>query len=119
MATSKKLPVNNLVTTKLTAKKRDIFLSHIQFFLSEVFLNQQLTHPHLLVAFSGGLDSTVLLHALSKLQTELPFKLSAMHVHHGLSANADAWESFCAETCNKLNISLSVSQVQIDKNCCN
>ncbi|MGB9577811.1 MAG: ATP-binding protein, partial [Halothiobacillaceae bacterium] len=45
-----------------------------------------------LVAFSGGLDSTVLLHLLSRLRDadELA-SLTAVHVHHGLQAQADHW----------------------------
>ena len=42
-------------------------------------------------AFSGGLDSTVLLDLLAKLRDEQGFALCALHVHHGLSRNADRW----------------------------
>lgn len=46
------------------------------------------------IAFSGGLDSTVLLHLLATLATTetLP-PLSAVHVHHGLQTSADAWRA--------------------------
>ena len=61
------------------------------------------------VALSGGLDSVVLLHALSVLrtETELPFALQAIHVHHGLSPNAEGWAQFCAELCEKLAVPLA------------
>ena len=44
----------------------------------------------LYVGFSGGLDSTVLLHALIA-EPALLKRVKAVHVHHGLSVNADAW----------------------------
>lgn len=98
-----------------SANKRGSILNHLKLFLEDVFSGQQLNNPKLLVAFSGGLDSAVLLHGLHKLQAEVSFQLSAMHVHHGLSENADSWTKFCAETCAKLNIPLTVSKVEVDK----
>lgn len=51
------------------------------------------------VAYSGGLDSSVLLHALAELasQGQLDQPLCAIHIHHGLSQHADAWQAHCAE----------------------
>ncbi|MDO8270864.1 MAG: tRNA lysidine(34) synthetase TilS [Gammaproteobacteria bacterium] len=70
----------------------------------------------LVVAFSGGLDSSVLLWALYRLlQQSNPnaFGLSAIHVNHGLSPNAASWQQFCADTCARLGIELSVERVHI------
>ena len=53
----------------------------------------------LLVAFSGGLDSSVLLHALAALRRQRPLQLRALHVHHGLSAFADRWVEHCRSRC--------------------
>lgn len=47
----------------------------------------------LLVAFSGGRDSTVLLDALVRLRG--PAQLVAWHVHHGLQPGADRWLAWC------------------------
>lgn len=58
----------------------------------------------LCVAFSGGVDSTVLLHLLAGLRDGFGFELVAAHVHHGLSANADAWLASCARQCAALGI---------------
>lgn len=58
----------------------------------------------LCVAFSGGADSTVLLHVLAGLRGSFGFELVAAHVHHGLSANADAWLEFCAGQCTTLRV---------------
>ena len=72
--------------------------------------------PTLLLALSGGLDSIVLLHLLAQARLAIPFQLHAMHVHHGLSANADGWADFCAAQCGKLNVPLQVVHVNVAKN---
>ena len=66
------------------------------------------------IAFSGGLDSTVLLHLLAFLaNTETLPPLSAVHVHHGLQAAADAWPAHCQSICDNLGVPLSVKRVQV------
>ena len=72
--------------------------------------------PTLLVAFSGGVDSCVLLHALAQAKKPRHFNLQAMHVHHGLSPNADAWTEFCAKTCAAYQVPLEVVKVKVEKN---
>ncbi len=57
-----------------------------------------------MVALSGGVDSIVLLHGLAALRGELALDLRAVHVNHGLSPNADAWERFCGETSAALGV---------------
>ena len=70
--------------------------------------------PHgrrLVIALSGGLDSMVLLDACCELQPEWISQFSggvrAIHVHHGLSVNADRWLAFCEQQCAKRAICLS------------
>ncbi|RON56932.1 tRNA lysidine(34) synthetase TilS [Pseudomonas frederiksbergensis] len=66
------------------------------------------------IAFSGGLDSTVLLHLLAHLaKTESLPALSAIHVHHGLQAAADAWPEHCRSVCDALGVPLEVVRVQV------
>ena len=66
------------------------------------------------VAFSGGLDSTVLLHLLVQLrQTHSLPPITAVHVHHGLQATADAWPAHCQALCDELNVPLQVIRVQV------
>ena len=66
------------------------------------------------VALSGGLDSTVLLHLLIQLrQTHSLPPISAVHVHHGLQAAADAWPVHCQALCDELNVPLQVIRVQV------
>lgn len=66
------------------------------------------------VALSGGLDSTVLLHLLAGLaQREALPPLSAIHIHHGLQAAADAWPAHCHKLCAALAVPLQVTYVQV------
>ena len=67
------------------------------------------------VGLSGGLDSVVLLHLLNGLQERHGFTLLALHVHHGLSANADAWGTFCRRQCRSLGIPFRASKVKVAK----
>jgi tRNA(Ile)-lysidine synthase len=65
------------------------------------------------VAYSGGLDSTVLLHVLAGTPSARDRGLRAWHVHHGLQAQADAWAAHCQATCDRLGIALTVSRVPV------
>ena len=68
------------------------------------------------VALSGGSDSSVLLHAMAALHAKSSptWALSAHHVHHGLSRNADAWVAHCEAACVALNVPLSIERVIVD-----
>lgn len=65
-----------------------------------------------LVAYSGGLDSTVLLHALAQLEPRPP--LCALHIHHGLQPDADAWQAHCEATCAALGLVCHSLRVQVE-----
>lgn len=67
------------------------------------------------VGFSGGLDSAVLLDILSERGAEAGFKVGALHVHHGLSPNADQWVKFCERFCANHGVPLAVEYVRIDQ----
>lgn len=67
-----------------------------------------------LVAFSGGLDSTVLLHQLVCWRERDPtLQLRAIHIHHGLSANADSWVAHCQQVCQQWQVPLVVERVTL------
>ncbi|MCP5090392.1 MAG: tRNA lysidine(34) synthetase TilS [Gammaproteobacteria bacterium] len=57
-----------------------------------------------IIAFSGGLDSTVLLHALVSLREELGLPLLAIHVDHGLQEDSGAWSEHCREVARELGV---------------
>jgi tRNA(Ile)-lysidine synthase len=77
---------------------------------------QPLPLAPLVVGFSGGLDSTVLLHALAALPEARTNGLRALHVHHGLHADADAWAAHCEGICADLDIPLQVLRVAVNAN---
>lgn len=60
------------------------------------------------VAFSGGPDSHVLLHALAALRGELPGGLRAVHVNHRLHPQAASWATHCERVCRSLSIPFAV-----------
>lgn len=70
----------------------------------------------IMVAFSGGVDSTVLLYTLADLRETRPqLDLRALHVNHQLQASAEAWEAHCRKICASLEIPLIVEKVLVDQ----
>ena len=62
-----------------------------------------------LLAYSGGMDSHVLLHALAHLQSIGKIQqLRAIHIDHGLQAESSAWSNHCKETAGALGVSCEV-----------
>ncbi len=69
-----------------------------------------------LVAFSGGLDSTTLLHLLAHDASLRARGLRALHVHHGLHPQADRWAAHCRDICAAWDIPLRVLRVEVERN---
>jgi len=70
------------------------------------------------VALSGGRDSMVLLDLLARLAATRGTgirRVVAIHVHHGLSANADAWVAHCEAECERLRVPLAVRRVEVKR----
>ena len=65
------------------------------------------------LGLSGGADSTVLLHVLRTLAPAYGYKLRAVHVHHGISPNSDAWARFCRRLCRDWRVPLSTLRVDV------
>lgn len=70
---------------------------------------------HLVVALSGGVDSVVLLDLLAALSVQMQFTLSAVHVNHGISANAGKWSKFCRDLCRLKGIPLKIIRLKISR----
>lgn len=68
--------------------------------------------PRYLVAYSGGVDSHVLLQALVQLRAQFPgVELRALHVNHGLHASAADWAQHCERVCAALDVVCDVRRV--------
>jgi tRNA(Ile)-lysidine synthase len=68
-----------------------------------------------IVAYSGGVDSHVLLHQLSLAAAAQQISVKAIHVNHGLHPDADQWTSHCLQECQKINIPLQVHSININR----
>lgn len=81
---------------------RDRFLTRL-----DEHLRHDLEVPEgarLCVAFSGGGDSTAALAALAALSPVRGFRVEAVHVHHGLNADADRWQALARATAEALQV---------------
>ncbi len=83
--------------------------------LLDTLLKQLKSFPpshHYRVAYSGGCDSHVLLHALAAIRDHLAApKLSALHINHGLADEADAWAAHCEKVAADLGIAIQIVDV--------
>ncbi len=75
--------------------------------IDEIWFNKLLAYNHLIVGYSGGLDSTVLLHYLAS-HPQAARSVRAVHINHGLSENANAWQQHCQQFCSERGIGLSI-----------
>jgi tRNA(Ile)-lysidine synthase len=75
----------------------------------------ELRGRRVVAGLSGGVDSVVLLEVLRRIERQRGFRLSALHVHHGLSPHADEWARFCRALCRKWRIPLTVRRVKVQK----
>lgn len=67
-----------------------------------------------ILALSGGLDSRVLLHLMGRFIRQYPhYQCLAVHVHHGLSANADTWSQRCQQWAQEEGIECQIESVTL------
>ena len=85
--------------------------------LADFFTVHHVTGKHLCVGLSGGVDSVVLLHAMHRFRQNNAeqFHLSAVHVHHGLSARADDWADFCICLCQSYDVPCEMIRVCVPR----
>jgi tRNA(Ile)-lysidine synthase len=84
----------------------------MQLTLDPTLIQHLETYPKIWIGLSGGLDSVVLLHVLSQ-NPALKTKLSALHIHHGLSPHASDWQRFCEYLCQNLGIAFETEKVSL------
>lgn len=66
------------------------------------------------IAYSGGVDSHVLLHATAQLRPQLPnIEIHALHIHHGLQPQANEWVQHCYQVCEQLQIPCHICYVKV------
>lgn len=66
------------------------------------------------VAFSGGVDSTVLLHIMAQLRNHFGFSLTALHVSHNLQAESSQWALHCEQFCEQLGVTFAHTSLNLD-----
>lgn len=79
----------------------------------KIFLQSDHTNT-IVVGLSGGVDSVVLLHSI--VQLGLSKRIMAVHVHHGLSSNADDWLTHCERLCGVLAVEFYSHRVSLNSN---
>ena len=67
------------------------------------------------IAYSGGIDSTVLLHAASIACASSGHALKAIHIDHQIHADSNAWSKHCQQQCDVLNIDIEVLRVDVEQ----
>ena len=93
---------------------------HIGEVVASALTSASRSHPEaiqpeaIVVAYSGGVDSSLLLYALHMFGRQSSIPIHAVHVHHGLSPNADDWQRHCEYQCRKLGIPFTAYKVSVD-----
>jgi len=86
-------------------------------------LNDQQLHQYLssltssksfLIAYSGGLDSHVLLHLMKTISQTSDINIRALYVNHGLQKEADSWAKHCQKICQNMQIPFDIVKLTLD-----
>ncbi|MFK7794419.1 MAG: tRNA lysidine(34) synthetase TilS [Gammaproteobacteria bacterium] len=87
-----------------------VILDKLQDSLSSIDVNKSIY-----IAYSGGIDSTVLLHATNIACQQSNHSLTAIHINHQIHANSSQWAEHCIEQCRKLNIEINTICVDVEQ----
>ena len=68
-------------------------------------------HAGYLIAYSGGADSTALLHLFAEANSAN--NVRAIHINHGIQSQAQCWQEHCQRTCDQLNITLIIEHANL------
>lgn len=79
--------------------------------LAKHFLDQYGNEKNIWIAYSGGVDSHVLLHVFASYRLQNSFELSAIHINHGLNPRAEDWQQHCANICAHLNVNFLTKKI--------
>ena len=71
-------------------------------------------YKEILVAYSGGIDSTALLYLANKFSKKHNKNIKAIHVNHNINIKSKNWENHCQDFCNSLNIPLVIKSINIE-----
>lgn len=91
---------------------------HLEACIANTLPRVEATIPLRIVAgFSGGLDSTVLLHLLHNyVKSRSSVSLVALHVNHGLQDQAEQWEQFCVQKGKSFGVTTYVIRANVERN---
>ncbi len=64
---------------------------------------QSIASQHIYIAYSGGIDSHVLLHLCASFDN-LKEKITAVYINHGLQSEAESWGRHCEKVCSGLGV---------------
>ena len=70
-------------------------------------------NDHIVVGLSGGSDSVCLLYLLCHIKKEIPFTLSAIHIHHGLRKESDREAAFAKELCDTWKVPCRIEKIDV------